>query len=39
MYMVFVIDHTHYLINESKLMIFTCNNDRRVYVIRIHLRM
>jgi len=29
MYMVYVKDHIHHLLNESKISIFTYNNDRR----------
>jgi len=32
MYIVFIIDHIHYLINEYKMLIFAYNSDRRVYV-------
>jgi hypothetical protein len=31
MYVVIIIDHIHHLINESKMLIFTYNSDRRVY--------
>jgi len=30
MYMVFIIYHLHHLINESKMLIFAYNSDRRV---------
>jgi len=33
MYMVFIIDHIHHLMNESKLLIFAYNSDRRVYLL------
>jgi len=32
MYMVFIIDHVHHLMNESKMLIFVYNNNRRMYV-------
>jgi len=32
MYMIFIIDHIHYLMNESKMLTFAYNSDRRVYV-------
>jgi len=32
MYMVFIIDHIHHLMNESKMLIFAYNRDQRVYV-------
>jgi len=32
MYMVFIIDHIHHLINESKIQSFAYNSDWRVYV-------
>jgi len=32
--MIFIIDHTHYLMNESKILIFVYNSDRRVYVYK-----
>jgi hypothetical protein len=31
MYMVFIIDHIHHSLNESKMLIFACKNDMRVY--------
>jgi len=31
MYMIFIIDHIHHLMNESKILIFAYNNDRMVY--------
>ena len=34
MYMVFIIDHIHHLMNESKMLIFAYNRDRRVYKIK-----
>jgi len=30
--MVFIIDHIHHLMNESKMLIFAYNSDRRVYI-------
>jgi hypothetical protein len=30
MYMVFVIDHIHHLMNESKMLIFAYNSNRKV---------
>jgi len=30
-YMVFIIDHIHHLMNESKMHNFTYNNDQRMY--------
>jgi len=35
MYMVFIIDHIHHLINESKILIFAYNSVRRVYIPNI----
>jgi len=29
--MVFIIDHIHYLMNESKILFFTYNNDRDIH--------
>jgi len=29
----FIIDYIHYLINESKMLIFVYNSNRKVYVI------
>jgi len=31
MYVVFIIGHIHYLMNESKMLIFAYNSDRRMY--------
>jgi len=31
MYIIFIIDHIHHLINEYKILIFAYNSDRRVY--------
>jgi len=31
MYVVFIINHIHHLMNESKMLIFAYNSDRRVY--------
>jgi len=31
MYVVFIVDHIHHLMNESKMLIFVYNSDRRVY--------
>jgi len=36
MYMIFIIDHIHYLMNESKMLIFTYNSNRRVYHLLIN---
>jgi len=33
MYRVFIIDHIHYLLNESKLLTFAYISDRKVYLI------
>jgi len=33
MYRVFIIDHIHHLMNESKMLIFVYNSDWRVYVV------
>jgi hypothetical protein len=33
MYMDFIIDHIHHLMNESKMFIFAYNSDRRVYLL------
>jgi uncharacterized membrane protein YkgB len=35
MYIVFIIDHIHHLMNESKIQSFAYNSDRRVYQITI----
>jgi hypothetical protein len=35
MYMVFIIDHIHHLMNESKMLTFAYISDRRVYLISI----
>jgi len=36
-YIVFIIDHIQYLMNESKMLIFSYNNDRMMYFfIDIH---
>jgi len=32
--MVFIIDHIHHLMNISKMLIFTYDSDRRVYIAR-----
>jgi len=32
MHMVFIIDHIHHLMNESKMLNFAYNSDRRVYL-------
>jgi len=31
MYTIFIIGHIHYLINKSKMLIFTYNSDRRMH--------
>jgi len=31
--MFFIIDHINHLMNESKILIFVYNSDRRVYVL------
>jgi len=31
MYIIFIVDHIHHLINESKMLIFIYNSDRMVY--------
>ena len=33
MYMVFIIDHIHHLIIESKMLFFAYDSDRRVYIV------
>jgi len=33
MYMVFIIDHLHHLINKSKMWIFAYNSNTMVYVL------
>jgi len=33
MYMIFITDHIHHLMNESKTLIFAYNSDRRVYYL------
>jgi len=33
MHMIFIIDYIYYLMNESKILIFSYNSDRKVYVI------
>jgi len=33
MYVVFIVDHIHHLINESNMLIFAFNSDRRVYLL------
>jgi len=33
MYMIFIIDHIHHLMNESKIIIFAYNSDWRVYML------
>jgi len=33
MYIIFIIDHIHYLISDSKMLIFTYNSDPDVYYI------
>jgi len=30
--MIFIIDNTHHLMSESKILIFVYNSDRRVYI-------
>jgi len=32
MYMVFIIEHIHHLINESKMQSFIYNSDQMVYI-------
>jgi hypothetical protein len=32
--MIFIIDHIHHLMNESKILIFAYNSDRRVYIYK-----
>jgi len=34
MYIVFIIDHIHHLINKSKIQNFAYNNDRMMYDIK-----
>ena len=34
MYVIFIIDHIHHLINKFKMLIFTFNNGWRVYIVR-----
>jgi len=34
MYIVFIIDHIHHLMNESKMLVFAYNSDRRVYKLK-----
>jgi hypothetical protein len=31
--MIFIIDHIHHLMNESKMQSFAYNSDRRMYVL------
>jgi len=31
-YMIFIIDYIHHLMNKSKMLIFIYNSDRRVYI-------
>jgi hypothetical protein len=33
MYIIFIIDHIHHLMNESKIQSFVYNSDRRVYFV------
>jgi len=33
MYIVFIINHIHHLIDEFKMLIFTYNNDRKMYIL------
>jgi len=35
MYMVFIINHAHHLMNESNMLIFAYNSDGRVYMLSI----
>jgi len=32
----FIIGHMHYLVNESKMLIFAYNSDQRVYTIIVN---
>jgi len=32
--MIFIIDHIHHLMNESKMLIFAYNSDWRVYFLK-----
>jgi len=38
MYIIFIIDHIHHLINESKILIFNYNSGRRMYYLSIKTR-
>jgi hypothetical protein len=33
MYMIFIIDHIHHLMNEFKMQSFAYNSDQRVYIL------
>jgi len=35
MYVVFIMDHIHHLMNESKMMIFAYISEQRVYFVKI----
>jgi len=32
-YIIFIINHVYYLMNEFKMLIFTYNNDQKVYIL------
>ncbi len=34
MHITFIIDYIHHLINEFKMLIFTSNNDWKMYIVR-----
>jgi len=36
MYIVFIIDHIHHLMNEFKILMFAYKNDRKVYISLKH---
>jgi hypothetical protein len=38
MYMIFIIDHIHHLMNVSKMLIFAYNCDRGLYKLNINIR-
>ena len=35
MYIIFIIDHIHHLMNKSKMLIFAYNSDRRMYTYNV----
>jgi hypothetical protein len=35
MYVVFIIDYIHHLMNEPRMLIFAYNSDRRVYLFKL----